>query len=74
MTEGTNRQWLLAARPVGAIEDSDFRRNEAPIPEPGDGEFLVRTVYLSVDPTMRGWMTDLPSYIAPVVRVSPEPG
>jgi len=66
MTESTNHQWLLGARPVGAIKDSDFRWNEAPIPEPGEGEFLVRTVYLSVDPTMRGWMTDLPSYIPPV--------
>ena len=61
-----NRQWLLAARPKGMVKESDFRWNEAPVPEPGEGEVLVRVRYLSFDPAMRGWMEDRPSYIPPV--------
>jgi NADPH-dependent curcumin reductase CurA len=53
----TNRRWLLAARPQGAIAESNFRCVEEPIPELGDGEFLVRVTHLSFDPTQRGWMT-----------------
>lgn len=52
-----NRRWLLAARPQGPIKLSDFRRDEAPAPEPGDGEFLVRVTHLSFDPTQRGWIS-----------------
>jgi NADPH-dependent curcumin reductase len=62
----TNRQWLLAERPKGMVRESDFRWNEAPIPEPADGEVLVKVRYLSFDPAMRGWMEDRPSYIPPV--------
>ena len=62
----TNRQWLLAARPQGMVKESDFRWNEAPVPEPADGEVLVRVLYLSFDPAMRGWMEDRPSYLPPV--------
>jgi NADPH-dependent curcumin reductase CurA len=61
-----NRQWLLAARPKGMVKESDFRWNEAPVPEPGEGEVQVRVLYLSFDPAMRGWMEDRPSYIPPV--------
>jgi NADPH-dependent curcumin reductase CurA len=56
MQEGKNRQWLLARRPSGAISPEDFRLNRADIPEPGEGEILVRNIYLSCDPTQRGWM------------------
>ena len=52
-----NRSWLLAARPHGMVKDSDFSLVEAPIPEPGPGEFLVRVTHLSFDPTQRGWIT-----------------
>lgn len=55
---GGNRQWLLAARPDGAVKDSDFRLAEAPIPVPGPGEFLIRTLYLSLAPVMRQYMID----------------
>ncbi|HUK60055.1 MAG TPA: NADP-dependent oxidoreductase [Stellaceae bacterium] len=48
-----NLQVLLAARPKGAPKDSDFRLAEAPVPEPGPGEMLLRTIYLSLDPYMR---------------------
>lgn len=51
-----NRRWLLAARPQGMIKDSDFRLEEGPVPEPGPGQFLVRTTHLSFDPTQRGWI------------------
>ena len=48
-----NLQVLLAARPKGAPQDGDFRLAEAPVPEPGPGEMLLRTIYLSLDPYMR---------------------
>ena len=54
-----NRQWVLADRPVDrAVRESDFRLVEAPVPVPGRGEFLVRTLYLSVAPVMRHYMLD----------------
>jgi hypothetical protein len=52
----TNRAWSLAARPTGTIEDAHFAWSEGPVPERKDGEVLVRTLLLSVDPTQRGWM------------------
>ena len=61
-----NRQWLLARRPHGMVTKENFRANEAPMPRPATGEVLVRTQYLSFDPTQRGWMEDRPSYMPPV--------
>ena len=61
-----NHQWLLDSRPQGMVKVSDFRWVEAPVPKPGDGEALVRTLYVSFDPAMRGWMEDRPSYVPPV--------
>jgi NADPH:quinone reductase len=61
-----NRQITLAARPVGFPKDSDFKLVESPMPAPKDGEFLVRVIYMSVDPYMRGRMNDAASYAAPV--------
>src|SRR6185436_17412687 len=61
-----NRQILLAARPVGFPKESDFNLVESAIPTPGDGQILVRSIYLSVDPYMRGRMNDVKSYAAPV--------
>jgi NADPH-dependent curcumin reductase CurA len=61
-----NRQILLAARPVGLPKPSDFRLVETPVPEPGPGQFLIRGRYLSLDPYMRGRMSDAPSYARPV--------
>jgi NADPH-dependent curcumin reductase CurA len=52
----TNRQWLLARRPRGMVAPEDFRWAEGPAPEPAEGEVLVRNLYLSCDPTQRGWM------------------
>ena len=64
--ELTNQQVRLAARPVGLVQHSDFSFSEEPVREPADGEALVDISYISLDPAMRGWMTDLPSYIPPV--------
>lgn len=61
-----NRQVLLAARPVGFPREEDFRLVEGPVPEPGFGELLVRAIYLSLDPYMRGRMSAQRSYIRPV--------
>ena len=61
-----NRQVRLAARPVGEPLPTDWEHVEEPVGEPGDGEFLVRVRYLSIDPAMRGWMNAGRSYIRPV--------
>lgn len=65
MPSAVNRQILLAARPVGAPKPSDFKLVETGIPEPGPGEVLVRNIYMSVDPYMRGRMNDRRSYAKP---------
>jgi NADPH-dependent curcumin reductase len=59
-----NRQIVLAARPHGEPKETDFRRVETPVPEPGSGQMLLRTLYLSLDPYMRGRMSAGPSYAA----------
>ncbi|AOU99158.1 NADP-dependent oxidoreductase [Acidihalobacter yilgarnensis] len=58
----TNRRIVLARRPVGMPVPEDFRLENGPVPEPEAGEMLCRTLYLSVDPYMRGRMNDGPSY------------
>ena len=62
----TNRQWVLAKRPFGMVTRDNFEYREAPIPVPADGEVLVRNLFLSFDPTQRGWMEDRESYLPPV--------
>ena len=61
-----NRQIRLAARPVGFPTESDFQMVEVPVPDPIEGEVLTRTLYLSLDPYMRGRMNETKSYAAPV--------
>jgi NADPH-dependent curcumin reductase CurA len=65
MTQDVNRQIMLATRPSGAPKDSNFRLVETTIPEPKDGELLCQTIYLSLDPYMRGRMNAAKSYVAP---------
>ncbi len=60
------RQFRLAARPDGLPKESDFKLEQAPLPEPQAGEALVKTVYLSVDPYMRGRITGVRTYADPV--------
>jgi NADPH-dependent curcumin reductase CurA len=66
MPAATNRQVLLRRRPVGAPTPDDFEIVERTIPGPGDGQLLCRTIYLSLDPYMRGRMNEGRSYVKPV--------
>ena len=65
-TKENNRRIVLASRPEGAPAPDNFRLEMGSIPSPGDGEFLIRNVYLSLDPYMRGRMNDAKSYADPV--------
>src|SRR6185295_12809131 len=58
-----NKRVVLASRPVGAVSEANFRVEEAPVPKPADGEVLVRNLWLSLDPYMRGRMSDTKSYV-----------
>ena len=62
-----NRQWVLSARPDGLAGREHFTFEEGPMPTVGDGEFLVRNLWLSVDPAQRAWMA-MDTYI-PMVRL-----
>ena len=66
MTNATNRRIVLASRPHGAPTQENFRLEEVTKPTPKEGEMLLRTVYLSLDPYMRGRMSDAESYADPV--------
>ena len=62
----TNKQVLLASRPTGWVKESDFSIVEQPLASAGDGEVLVRNLFLSLDPYMRGRMNASKSYAAGV--------
>jgi NADPH-dependent curcumin reductase CurA len=66
MTHLQNRQFRLAARPVGNPKASDWNFTSEAVRELDEGEILVQTIYLSLDPAMRGWMNEGKSYIRPV--------
>ena len=61
-----NHQWKLAARPKGLITPDVLQLSESPLPALEDGQALARVKYLSIDPTMRIWMADIPQYMPPV--------
>jgi NADPH-dependent curcumin reductase CurA len=63
---GTNRQIRLAARPVGEVKPENWAHVTEEATEPGDGQFAGRTRFVSLDPAMRGWLDDRPSYLPPV--------
>jgi NADPH-dependent curcumin reductase CurA len=65
MTQTHNRRVLLTSRPKGSPTPDNFRLDEADVPVPGDGQVLLRNLYLSLDPYMRGRMSDAPSYVPP---------
>lgn len=69
-----NRIWRLRKRPVGNITDDVLSIEEESIPEPGEGEFLFRLNYLSLDPTNRIWMSDMDQYLPPVELDDPMRG
>lgn len=62
----TNRQIRLAARPQGEVKPTDWEHATEAAPEPGEGQFAGRTRFISLDPAMRGWLDDRPSYLPPV--------
>src|SRR3954466_210045 len=61
-----NRRIVLASRPHGEPQAGDFRLGTVPVPEPGPGQVLLQTLWLSLDPYMRGRMSDAKSYAKPV--------
>lgn len=62
----TNHQFKLASRPTGAATRENFSYGEEPVAQPADGGVLIKTLMLSLDPAMRGWMNEGRSYIPPV--------
>ena len=66
MGQNINRQVRLKSRPVGIPQAEHFEIVNASVPEPRENEVLVRNIYLSVDPAMRGWISDVTSYMEPV--------
>ena len=59
----TNKRVVLASRPAGPVSEANFRLEESPVAKPADGEVLVRNLWLSLDPYMRGRMSDAKSYV-----------
>ena len=57
---------VLVNRPAGLVDENTLRMESEPAPEPADGEALVKVRYLSIDPTIRTWMDDVPSYLPPI--------
>jgi NADPH-dependent curcumin reductase CurA len=66
MTSQANRQVRLKSRPTGIPQADNFEVVAAPLPNIADGQFLVRNEYLSVEPAMRGWVSAVANYAAPV--------
>jgi NADPH-dependent curcumin reductase CurA len=66
IASGVNRQVRLKSRPAGIPQADDFEIVEAKLPPIGEGQFLVRIEYLSVEPAMRGWVSAVANYSAPV--------
>ena len=63
----TYRRDLLASRPSGLVDDTTVRFDDtARVPEPAEGQALIRVRYLSIDPTIRTWMDDAPGYLPPI--------
>jgi NADPH-dependent curcumin reductase len=74
MVSAMNRQFLLKSRPKGSPNVDNFELVERPVPEPGEGQVLLRTLYLSLDPYMRGRMNDAKSYAKPAELGQPMVG
>ncbi|MDB5592280.1 MAG: NADP-dependent oxidoreductase [Enterovirga sp.] len=74
MTSTENRRVVLASRPEGEPRPENFRLETVPRPEPGDGQVLLRTLWLSLDPYMRGRMSEAKSYAKPVPVGGPMEG
>jgi NADPH-dependent curcumin reductase CurA len=66
VADPTNHRVLLAQRPEGLVREEDFTHDTQPVPEPGDGEVLVRTEWIGIDATVRTWLSKAEGYIPPV--------
>ena len=66
MDPAVNRQYILKSRPVGLPTPEDVPMLESPVPEAGPGQIVIRNLYMSLDPAIRGWMSDEPNYIEPI--------
>lgn len=66
MNATSNRQVRLKARPSGIPQEEHFELVDAPIPQPAEGELVVRNIYLAVEPAMRGWVSSVANYAEPV--------
>jgi NADPH-dependent curcumin reductase CurA len=66
VADDLNHRVLLAQRPEGLVREDDFTHDAQPVPEPGDGEVLVRTEWLGIDATVRTWLSKAEGYIEPV--------
>jgi NADPH-dependent curcumin reductase len=66
MATKVNRQWCLATRPIGLIAESNFEWRQEPLPALEEGQILVRNIYLSLDPTNRGWLNEGENYLPPL--------
>jgi len=61
-----NRQYLLNAHPVGDLKHNDFKLVESDMPVAGEGQILIKTLYLALEPAMKGWMENRSDYVAPM--------
>jgi NADPH-dependent curcumin reductase CurA len=66
MSNLVNRQWTLANRPTEWVSTSDFKLAEAAVPDPGDGQLLIKVTHVAFEPAQRGWMAENPGYMAPI--------
>lgn len=66
-----NRQYFLATRPDGLPSGEHVRSRDVPLQDPGPGEVVLRNLYISLDPAIRGWMGDAPNYIEPIALGDP---
>ncbi|WP_346839443.1 NADP-dependent oxidoreductase [Microbulbifer sp. SAOS-129_SWC] len=71
MTEPMNRQYYLASRPTTLPTPSDVPFRDVPLPEPAAGEAIIRNLYISLDPAIRGWMSEANNYIEPIAIGDP---
>ena len=62
----TNRQVVLASYVTDAAQPENFSLSEGPIPEPGEGDFLLRNMYFSMEPAIRGWVDGKANYFEPI--------
>ena len=66
MTDLINRQYYLASRPARKPDSSNVPHRDVPVRDPAEGEVVLRNLYISLDPAIRGWMGDDPNYIEPI--------